>query len=246
MDCGLSIDLQRRQTCTRLYDRCRDETAVRFLLKRRGWMSSLGSLRFSPAVYDNWADLEKLFGPHGAYSGCWCMWWRLSRAEFGRQTGMQRKAGLRALVDSGQPPGILAYLENEPIAWVSIAPRETFPSLERSRTLRRVDDQPVWSIVCFFVAKPYRGRGVMAELLRGAVTYAAQQGARIVEAYPVDPSGRVVPAGTEGFMGLISAFRRAGFVEVARPSQRQAVMRYIVEKDDGGSHADRADNGSNR
>jgi GNAT superfamily N-acetyltransferase len=194
-------------------------------------MSSLEDLQFLPVTPDRWGDLEKLFRPHGAYGGCWCMWWRLSRAEFGRQSGEERKAGLKRLVDSGQAPGILAYLEDEPVAWVSVAARETYPSLERSRTLRRVDRQPVWSIVCFFVAKPYRGRGLMVRLLCGAVTYAAQQGARIVEAYPVDPSGRTVHGNTEGYMGLISAFRRAGFVEVARRSPRQAVMRYAIQRD---------------
>ena len=193
-------------------------------------MSSFENLRFLPVRPDRWDDLEKLFGPHGACSGCWCMWWRLSRAEFSRQSGEQRKAGLKRLVDFGQVVGVLAYLDDEPVAWVSVAPRETYPSLERSRTLKRVDNQPVWSIVCFFVAKSYRGQGLMPELLRGAVTYAAQQGARIVEAYPVDPSGRIVPGGTEGYMGLISTFRRAGFVEVARRSPRQAVMRYTVER----------------
>jgi len=184
-----------------------------------------------PITPDRWDDLEKLFGLHGAYAGCWCMWWRLSRSEFGRQSGEQRKAGLKGLVDSGQVPGILAYLDDEPAAWVSVAPRETYPSLERSRTLKRVDDQPVWSIVCFFLARPYRGRGLMVELLQGAVTYAARQGARIVEAYPVDPGDRTVHGNTEGYMGLISAFQRAGFVEVARRSPRQAVMRCILERD---------------
>jgi GNAT superfamily N-acetyltransferase len=181
-----------------------------------------------PVTPDRWDDLEKLFGPHGAYSGCWCMWWRLSRAEFGRQSAEQRRVGLKELVDSGQVPGILAYLKGEPVAWVSVAPRESYPALERSRTLKRVDDQPVWSIVCFFVARPYRGRGLMVDLLRGVVTYAAQQGARIVEAYPVDPRGQTVHGSTEGYMGLLSAFQRAGFVEVARRSPRQAVMRYAL------------------
>jgi GNAT superfamily N-acetyltransferase len=194
-------------------------------------MSSQGSLRFLPVTRENWDDLEKLFGPHGAYSGCWCMWWRLSRAEFSRQSAEERKAGLKALVDQGQVPGILAYVDDEPIAWVSVAPRETYPSLERSHTLKRVDNQPVWSIVCFYVAKPYRGQGLMVDLLRGAVTYAAQQGAHIVEAYPVDPRNGMVPGGTVGYMGLVSAFRRVGFVEVARPSQRQAVMRYSIWRD---------------
>ena len=189
------------------------------------------NLSFHPATPARWDDLERLFGPHGAYSGCWCMFWRLRRAEFSRTSAEQHRAGLRTLVDSGTPPGLLAYRGDEPIAWVSLGPREDFPPLERSRTLTRVDQQPVWSIVCLFVAKPYRRQGLMAHLLRGAVAYAASQGAQIVEGYPVDPpEGQRVADGSEGYMGLASAFRRAGFVEVARPSEHRTIMRYFVSR----------------
>lgn len=187
-------------------------------------------LEFHPLTPERWGDLERLFGPHGAYGGCWCMWWRLSRAEFNRQSGAERKAGLKALVDAGQVPGILAYVGDEPVAWVAIGPRPDFAPLERSRTLKRVDDQPAWAIVCFFIARPYRGRGLMTELIRGAVAYATAQGAPIVEAYPVDTRGGTVPGSTQGYMGLISAFRRAGFVEVARRTPRQPVMRYMIKR----------------
>jgi GNAT superfamily N-acetyltransferase len=186
------------------------------------------TLEFHPVTPDRWPDLERLFGPRGANSGCWCMWWRLSRAEFDRQSAAERRAGLKGLVDSGQPPGILAYAGDEPVAWVSIGPRESFASLERSRTLKRVDDRPVWSIVCFFVAKAYRGQGLMVELIRGTVAHAASQGARIVEGYPVDPGDERVDGGSSGFVGLISAYRKAGFVEVARPTEGRAVMGYYV------------------
>jgi GNAT superfamily N-acetyltransferase len=189
------------------------------------------ALQFYPLTPERWADLERLFGPHGAYAGCWCMWWRISRAAFDRASAEERRAGLRSLVDAGRAPGILAYLDETPIAWVSIAPREAYPPLERSRTLKRVDAAPVWSIVCFFVAKPHRGGGLMVDLVRGAVAYAAQRGAHIVEAYPVDPAGSVVSGSTVGYMGLISAFRKAGFVEVARRSPRRPLMRYTVHQD---------------
>jgi hypothetical protein len=185
-------------------------------------------LDFCPVTPDRWGDLERLFGPRGASSGCWCMWWRLPRAEFGRQTGAQHREGLKELVDSGQVPGILAYAGSEPLAWISIGPRDSFPPLERSRTLKRVDNRPVWSIVCFFVAKPYRDRGLMVALLQGAVAYAASQGAQIVEGYPVDPGEARVDGGSTGFMGLASAFCKAGFVEVARPSESRAIMRCYI------------------
>jgi GNAT superfamily N-acetyltransferase len=191
----------------------------------------MGMLVFHAVAPDRWGDLESLFGPHGAYAGCWCMWWRLSRAEFARQSAEERRAGLKALVDAGRAPGILAYHGETPIAWVSVDRREAYPPLERSRTLKRVDDQPVWSIVCFFVAKPYRRQGMMVDLVRGAVAYAAQQGARIVEAYPVDSGGRTVSGSSEGYMGLVSAFRKAGFEEVTRRSPRQPVMRYVIQRD---------------
>jgi GNAT superfamily N-acetyltransferase len=182
-----------------------------------------------PVTSERWADLEKLFGPNGAYAGCWCMWWRLKRSEFERSTRDERKDGLKELVDSDQPPGILAYHQGQPIAWVSIAPRETYPSLERSRTLRRVDEEPVWSIVCFFVAKAWRRKGLMVDLLHGVVSYAASQGATIVEGYPSDPpEGQEVQGGVTGYMGMASAFRKAGFVEVARPSEKRPVMRFYV------------------
>ncbi|MDI3339329.1 MAG: hypothetical protein QJR03_02230 [Sphaerobacter sp.] len=96
-----------------------------------------------PATPDRWPDLERLFGPRGATAGCWCMWWRLSRAEFSRQTAAGRRAGLAAIVAAGDQPGLLAYVGDEPVAWCAVAPRERYPALERSCTLKRVDDEPV-------------------------------------------------------------------------------------------------------
>jgi GNAT superfamily N-acetyltransferase len=188
--------------------------------------ANLISLAFHPVTPDRWPDLERLFGPRGANSGCWCLWWRLSRAEFDRSTADERKAGLKGLVDAGRPPGILAYRADEPIAWVSLGPREDFSALERSRVLKRVDDRPVWSIVCFFVDKRHRRQGLMVKLLQAAVSYAAECGAQIVEGYPVDPGDERVDGGSSGFVGLASAYRKAGFVEVARPNERRAIMRY--------------------
>ena len=110
-------------------------------------------LECHPLTKERWADLEKLFGERGACGGCWCMWWRLKRADFDRQKGNGNKKSLQAIIDSGEVPGILAYWRGEPVAWCSVAPREKFPVLDRSRVLKRVDETPVWSIVCFFVEK---------------------------------------------------------------------------------------------
>jgi GNAT superfamily N-acetyltransferase len=184
-------------------------------------------LKFHPLTPERWVDLEKLFGQHGASGGCWCMWWRLPRSEFTRNCGERNKEAFKRLVDSGNVPGILAYVGGQPVGWCSIAPRVSFPKLERSRILKRIDDKPVWSVVCFFIAKAFRQKGVSVELLKAAVNYAAKQGAEIVEGYPVEPKKNQTPNGF-AYTGLASAFRKVGFVEVVRRSETRPIMRYII------------------
>lgn len=121
-------------------------------------------MRVLPLKSDRWGDFEELFGEKGACGGCWCMWWRIKRSEFELQKGEGNRTAMRALVDSGQVPGLLAYLDGRPVGWCSVAPREAYPVLDRSRILKPVDDTPLWSVVCFFVARGHRRRGVSGAL----------------------------------------------------------------------------------
>ncbi len=185
------------------------------------------ALTFHPLTPDRWPDLERLFGPRGGCAGCWCMWFRLTRAEFERMKGSANRDALRALVERGPPPGILAYADGEPVGWCALAPRSSYSLLSRSRILAPVDDEPVWSVVCFFVARAHRRRGVTVELLRAATRHARERGARVVEGYPVEPkAGRT--ADTFAYHGVASAFRDAGFTEVARRSETRPIMRRTV------------------
>ena len=186
-----------------------------------------------PVTAERWNDLETLFGPKGAYSGCWCMFWRLNRADFNKMKGEDRKAVLRDMTSKNQVAGVLAYIKEQPIGWCSIGPRENYAALENSRVLKRVDDIPVWSIVCFFIAKGFRRKGVLSTLLRGAITYAEEQGAGVIEGYPIDMQTQELAGktltGYSGFMGIASAFRDAGFVKVGEASETQLIMRYTVK-----------------
>ena len=185
------------------------------------------SLTFRPLTPALWSDLERLFGERGACGGCWCMWWRLKRPEYEKQKGRKNKAALKRVVNRGPPPGVLAYLDGKPVGWCAIAPREVYRRLDGSRILQPVDDQPVWSVTCFFIAKTSRRTGLSVLLLRAAVVHAAQSGAKIVEGYPVEPRKESMPdvfANT----GLVSAFRQAGFKEAARRSESRPIMRYEV------------------
>jgi GNAT superfamily N-acetyltransferase len=155
------------------------------------------------------------------------MWWRIKRSQFEAQQGDDNRAAFRQIVARGDVPGILAYHEGKPVGWCAVQPREAYPVLQRSPTLKPVDDRPVWSIPCFFVARAYRRSGVMAALLRAAVDHAARHGARLVEGYPVEPRSENAPD-LYVFTGFAATFKEAGFVEVARRSATRPIMRYVI------------------
>ena len=180
-----------------------------------------------PVTPELWPDMEMLFGEHGALGGCWCMWWRIKRKDFERQQGGQNREAMKAIVLGNEVPGILGYIDDKPVAWCSIAPREAFPVLDRSPVLKRVDDKPVWSIVCFFIEKQHRRRGLSSLLLSSALDYAKNEGCTIVEAYPVVAKKEHAPA-MYLFTGLVSTFEKAGFVEVCRRSPLRPIMRYTL------------------
>jgi GNAT superfamily N-acetyltransferase len=177
-----------------------------------------------PLTPDRWEDFEDLFGARGACAGCWCMYWRLRRKDFDLMRGESTRSLIHSLVMDNQVPGLLAYINGIPVGWVSLGPRQDFDLLERSRVLKRVDEQPVWSIVCFFVRSKHRRQGITGALIHGAVCYAREQGARILEGYPIVPKTAQVPA-VFAYTGFASTYAAAGFMEVARRSPTRPIMR---------------------
>lgn len=184
-------------------------------------------MRIEPLTAERWDDLVALFGPSGAYSGCWCTWWRLSSKEFDAVGAEARRERLRARAGQEPPPGLLAYGVNDPgaVGWVSVAPVEEFPRILRSRTIGPGDPTGVWSINCFFIGKAARGQGVATALLEAAVSFAEQHGATAVEAYPVDPEGRRAP---ELYTGTVDQFRRVGFERTRGPDAVRVRMRKVL------------------
>lgn len=173
-----------------------------------------------------WADFERLFGPRGACGGCWCMFWKLRGKAFDENTGEPTRQMQKSYVESGAVPGLLAFEDDEPVGWIAIEPRSAYPKLAHSRVLKPVDDENVWSVTCFFVAKQARRQGLTVELLKAAVDYVRGQGGRIVEGYPVDAK-KDMPAPFV-HTGIAAAFQKAGFVEAARRSEKRPIMRYSI------------------
>ena len=179
-----------------------------------------------PLTPGTWADLEALFAlPGGSIvRGCWCMYYRRTgKVSVGAQAGVDNKAQLCDLVVSGVEPGLVGYVDGNPAGWISLGPREDYLKLRRSPVMKPVDDEEVWSVVCTYVAKEFRGRGVQHRLLAAAVDFARANGVRLLEAYPVDKPQR----SHDDFMffGSRSLYERAGFTEVVRRSPTRVVMR---------------------
>ena len=149
------------------------------------------------------------------------MVWRATPQEAKRTDGASRKAAFTRRVRQGLPVGILGYLEGKPVAWCSIAPRQTYRNLGG---VAEAADENVWSLACFFVTRQYRGQGMTARLISAAVEQAWARGATVVEAYPVDPDSP-----SYRFMGFVAAFKKAGFVEAGRAGTRRHVMRLQLD-----------------
>jgi GNAT superfamily N-acetyltransferase len=175
-------------------------------------------MEIAPVTPDRWDDLADLFarkGPRGGTpmtAGCWCMFWR-------QRTGdpAKNRRAMRAIVREGREPGLLAYGEGRAVGWVSVAPREEYGQLVRSRNYGPQDDdeeQGVWSIVCFYVDPRAKKQGVATALLEAAVEHAFARGASAVEAYPHDHGD---------YMGVPEAYERLDFEPVRRSGKRTIV-----------------------
>lgn len=162
-----------------------------------------------PVTPDRFEDFADVVNRSRRANHCWCLSHRLQGAEIEELGGGSREQAMRRLCERDHPPGVVAYRDGEPVGWCSIGPRSEITRLTRSRLIRPVDDLPVWSIVCVVVRTGHRRQGVTAPLLADAVAYAASHGAPAVEAYPVDPPGRMDL--TMAFVGTRSMFERAGF-----------------------------------
>ncbi len=129
---------------------------------------------------------------------------------------------MRDLVSAGVIPGLVGYLDGTPAGWISLGPRPEYLRLRRSPIMKPVDDTDVWSVVCSYVPRAYRGRGLQRRLLAAAIGFARRSGAAVLEAYPVDKPER----GHDDFMffGSRSLYERAGFTEVARRSRTRVAM----------------------
>jgi GNAT superfamily N-acetyltransferase len=184
-------------------------------------------IEIRPAAPERWDDVVELFeriGPRGGKpitDGCWCQYWHVRGKAYGAGWDGSNRARLEEQVRAGGgEPGLLAYLDGEPVGWCRVGPRETFDRLEASQALARVDDEPVWSVVCFYVHPSAKRRGVASALLEAAAGHSAARGAHILEGYAARPGH----ANVDAYTGYLPMFLAAGF-EVAGDGGRRSIVR---------------------
>lgn len=182
------------------------------------------TIRIVPA---DWESFQAVMGDKGGCGGCWCMLWRLSKKQMDAGMGEPNRLAMKALFDAGHVPGLVCWNGDDPVGWIQVDQRTAFPRLETSRILKPVDDRPVWSISCFLVDKKHRKRGLSTRLLTAACGFVKEQGGTIVEGYPIDTPKKNYPS-VYAWTGMVGAFRKAGFTEVARRSATRPIMRKLL------------------
>jgi GNAT superfamily N-acetyltransferase len=190
-------------------------------------------VRTAPLTPERWTDLETVFGGgRGDCGRCWCMYWRLPRRNFETSLGDGARRLFRLRVDAGPPPGLLAYRSDGPVGWVQVGPRADVPEWNGARRLTApttdapADDPRVWGISCFVTRSGCRRQGIATALLAGATLWARENGARVLDACPVDTDHKRPP--TALYHGIASTFRAAGFREVARRRPDRPLMRLVL------------------
>jgi ribosomal protein S18 acetylase RimI-like enzyme len=187
-----------------------------------------GGLTVVPLTADRVDDLATLFEQGGDPRWCWCAWYRVANRTWTNSTPPQNRALLAGLAEDGPAPGLVAYRGDQVVGWVSLGPRQDYERLAHSTILAPLDDRPVWSIVCFVVGRRERGQGIANALLRSSIEHARANGARTLEAYPVDTDGNRLPSANI-YKGTLSMFERVGFSVVARrQANANAAPRPIV------------------
>lgn len=179
-----------------------------------------------PVTPDRFEDFADVINPNRRATHCWCLSHRLWSGDIEELGGGDREQAMRRLCERENPPGVVTYLDGKPVGWCNIGARADIPRLAGSRRIRPVDAVPVWSIICVVVRGRHRRMGVTAPLIEGAVQYAASRGAPAVEAYPVDPKGRMDT--TMAFVGTRSMFERAGFEVIGTSDALASKMRRLI------------------
>jgi len=187
------------------------------------------SVSVEPLTPGLWPAFEDLFGKQGACYGCWCTHFRLPPAVRRGSTNQRNKDYIRARVEVGPPPGLLAMEDGRALGWMQIGPRADVPEWNNKGRVSapiadgEAQDPAVWAISCFYLRPKARGQGLTHQLVEGGIAHARASGARVLEACPIRQSKDSRSIGL--FVGSARVFEKAGFETVVERKAGRPLMR---------------------
>ncbi|BDZ37848.1 GNAT family N-acetyltransferase [Microbacterium suwonense] len=191
----------------------------------------MSTITIERATIGRWDDVQHSLSGGGDGRSCQCIWPVVSNKDWHATTVDQRRDMLHDEIAAGPPPGLVAYVDGEAAGWIRIGPRAAQTRILRTRaiaaaTAEPLDDESVWAVTCFVMRREHRGKGLNAQLLRAAIDYARESGARVIEAYPVDTS-EGTHRSNDLFHGALSTFIAQGF----HPTEPLTRRRVLVVRD---------------
>lgn len=195
---------------------------------RLGKWGLVGDLVAKVVGPGDWPTVDQFFGPKGLVEHCWCTYFRMTSKDYSGCRSAARRTMLADLIETGERVGVLGSVDDVPVGWIGVGPRLGFPRLGTSRAaklLKGDDPARIWSIVCVYLAREQRHRGLLRMLINKAVEWARDERADLIEAYPEDdrdPESGFDPA---SFHGRVSTFEACGFTVVEPRLQRRALVR---------------------
>ncbi|WP_456284910.1 GNAT family N-acetyltransferase [Microbacterium sp. JZ101] len=189
----------------------------------------MAEITTAPATTAQWYDVQSALTGGGDGRSCQCMWPVLPNKEWQTTSVDERERMLRDEIDAGPPPGLVAYADGRAAGWVRVGPRPAQRRVLRSRIVKSgtqepLEDDGVWAITCFSIRREHRGQGITRALLDAAVDYARRNGARVLEAYPIDTGSGRETRSNDLYVGALSTFTNAGFEVIAHPTPSRAVV----------------------
>lgn len=187
-----------------------------------------------PLGQGDWPLVETLFGEKGACGGCWCMYWRVPHGgqAFDALLGPPARSALYGLIEAGKVHALLAVDDGQPVGWLCLGPVGDFPRISTVKALRHASQPDTWTVVCLYLDRHARRKGLGTRLLAAAREYAFDHGASVLEGYPVTvrPGSRMADA--FAWTGVPAMFERAGFSHVERGPETRGIWR--ASRDESG------------
>lgn len=186
------------------------------------------NLKVNQLTSENWKSFEKLFSACEQCRECWCLNHRISPSDI--VTGDNAKAKMKLMVANAEVGGLLGFVNNECVGWISADPLQTQVGHDYVLENGIAGQSGAWAIHCVYIAPAFRGQGLSRLLIEKAIEFAKSKGATSILAFPIPESTRHnFPKDEAEFSGRYSTFQKAGFTHREKMNNFYQVVELSLE-----------------